>query len=69
MAVMRQATRVQIRRQVRKVVGVHPKMGVSFRLPLESYTGIRSPLIWTTPNLGCTQVVGTKLQENAHVRR
>ena len=34
--------------------GVHPKMGVSFWLPLESYTGMLSPLLWTTPNLGCT---------------
>ena len=29
-------------------------MGVSFRLPLERFTGIRCPLVWTTPNLGCT---------------
>ena len=28
--------------------------GASFRLPLESYTGIRSPLLWTTPSPGCT---------------
>ena len=34
--------------------GVHPKMGVSFWLPLGSYTGMLSPLLWTTPNLGCT---------------
>ena len=29
-------------------------MGASFWLPLESYTGMLSPLLWTTPNLGCT---------------
>ena len=34
--------------------GVHPKMGASFWLPLGSYTGMLSPLLWTTPNLGCT---------------
>ena len=34
--------------------GVHPKMGASFWLPLGSYTGTFSPLLWTTPNLGCT---------------
>ena len=34
--------------------GVHPKMVVSFPLPLENYTGKGSPLRWTTPNPGCT---------------
>ena len=29
-------------------------MGVSFWLPLGSYTVSLSPLLWTTPNLGCT---------------
>ena len=29
-------------------------MGVSFWLPLGSYTGMLSRLLWTTPNLGCT---------------
>ena len=38
--------------------GVHPKMGASFWLPLGSYTGTFSPLLWTTPNLGCTHRAG-----------
>ena len=29
-------------------------MGASFWLPLGSYAGMLSPLLWTTPNLGCT---------------
>ncbi len=29
-------------------------MGASFGLPLGSYTGIRSLLLWAIPNLGCT---------------
>ena len=37
---------------------VHPKMGASFWLPLGSYTGTFSPLLWTTPNLGCTPLTG-----------
>ena len=37
---------------------VHPKMGASFWLPLGSYTGMLSPLLWTTPNLGCTPLTG-----------
>ena len=35
--------------------GVHPKMGVSFGLPLGRTTGLRSLLLWSTPNLGCAQ--------------
>ena len=37
---------------------VHPKMGASFWLPLGSYAGMLSPLLWTTPNLGCTPLTG-----------
>ena len=33
--------------------GVHPKIGVSFRLPLGNYTGISNSLVWATPDLGC----------------
>ena len=38
--------------------GVYPKMGASFWLPLGSYTGMLRPLLWTTPNLGCTPADG-----------
>ena len=38
--------------------GVHPKMGVSFWLPLGSYTGMLSPLLWTTPNRGVRRFTG-----------
>ena len=31
---------------------VHPKIGASFWLPLGSYTGMLSPLLWTTPKSG-----------------
>ena len=40
------------------LTGMHPKMGASFWLPLGSYTGMLSPLLWTTPNLGCTPLTG-----------
>ena len=40
--------------------GVHPKMGASFWLPLGSYTWMLSPLLWTTPNLGCTHCDGVR---------
>ena len=37
---------------------VHPTMGASFWVPLGSYTGMLSLLLWTTPNLGCTPADG-----------
>lgn len=36
-----------------RIPEVHPNIGVSFRLPLGSYTGIHNPLLQTTPIPGC----------------
>ena len=49
--------------------GVHPKMGASFWLPLGSYTGMLSPLLWTTPNLGCTLTHGCGSKWGVSFRR
>ena len=45
---------------------VHPKMGASFWLPLESYTGMLRPLLWTTPNMGCTHL-GCRIAKEPHL--